>query len=309
MHIEFDFKKGDMQVPILFIKEKINGVWESNADRDRYILENGHFEVDLNLQGEQLRIYFEKGTGSTDNGTLTTCYIDNLIITQNSLEIVEENNYYPFGLKHKGYNNQINGLENKRFTFQGQEFSDELNLNWFSFKWRNHDPSIGRFFNIDPLAESYVHNSTYAFSENRVIDGVELEGLEYVNANKARIFIKPNSGDIALRMENMTEGTAYPFRQANKDRSTWTSNSMGNRYINTTIGSLSWSGLSSKYENIRGILSQTHKIEPPIAKSTGLPDKRFKKRTAGHGNVIGPKESRAAKTFIIIEGIKFTGSS
>ena len=90
VHIEFDFKKGDMQVPILFIKEKINGVWESNADRDRYILENGHFEVDLNLQGEQLRIYFEKGTGSTDNGTMSTCYIDNLIITQNSLEIVEE---------------------------------------------------------------------------------------------------------------------------------------------------------------------------------------------------------------------------
>ncbi len=37
---------------------------------------------------------------------------------------------------------------------------------------------MGRFFNVDPLSEKYTHNSTYAFSENRVIDAVELEGLE-----------------------------------------------------------------------------------------------------------------------------------
>jgi LysM repeat protein len=41
-----------------------------------------------------------------------------------------------------------------------------------------HDPRIGRFFARDPLAPKYPHNSPYAFSENRVIDAVELEGLE-----------------------------------------------------------------------------------------------------------------------------------
>jgi hypothetical protein len=49
-------------------------------------------------------------------------------------------------------------------------------------QWRNHQPDIGRFFNIDPLADKYVH-SPYAFSENRVIDGVELEGLEWAAVN------------------------------------------------------------------------------------------------------------------------------
>lgn len=43
-----------------------------------------------------------------------------------------------------------------------------------------HDPRIGRFFAVDPLAPKYPHNSPYAFSENRVIDGIELEGLEVV---------------------------------------------------------------------------------------------------------------------------------
>ncbi|MCD0468065.1 hypothetical protein LPB89_21810 [Flavobacterium sp. ENC] len=32
---------------------------------------------------------------------------------------------------------------------------------------------------MDPLFRNYAYNSPYAFSENRVIDGVELEGLEY----------------------------------------------------------------------------------------------------------------------------------
>jgi RHS repeat-associated protein len=68
-------------------------------------------------------------------------------------------------------------LKNK-FTFQGQEVQDDLNLGWVQFKWRNHDSAIGRFFNIDPLAESFYYNSPYAFSENKITAHVELEGLE-----------------------------------------------------------------------------------------------------------------------------------
>jgi RHS repeat-associated protein len=122
--------------------------------------------------------------------------------TSNVLRILEENNYYPFGLKHKNYNmsqklyyktgaGNINlanigtayiGVANnsKRYNYkyQGQERQDELGLNWDSFKWRNYDYAIGRFFGIDKLSEKYYHNSPYAFSENRVVDGRELEGLE-----------------------------------------------------------------------------------------------------------------------------------
>ena len=65
-----------------------------------------------------------------------------------------------------------------RKKFQGQEHIDELGLNWDSFKWRNHQPDIGRFFNVDPLSHKYVYNSPYAFSENKVTTNIELEGLE-----------------------------------------------------------------------------------------------------------------------------------
>lgn len=67
-----------------------------------------------------------------------------------------------------------------RYGFQGQEKDDEVKGegNSINYKYRMHDPRVGRFFAEDPLEANFPWNSSYAFSENRVIDGIELEGLE-----------------------------------------------------------------------------------------------------------------------------------
>ncbi len=67
-----------------------------------------------------------------------------------------------------------------RFGFQGQEQDDEVkgDGNSVNYKYRVHDPRLGRFLSIDPLAPEYPFYSPYVFSGNRVIDAVELEGLE-----------------------------------------------------------------------------------------------------------------------------------
>jgi len=69
-----------------------------------------------------------------------------------------------------------------RYGFQGQEKDDEVKGegNSINYKYRMHDPRIGRFFAVDPLAGDYPYNSPYAFSENVVIHAIELEGLEKV---------------------------------------------------------------------------------------------------------------------------------
>jgi len=95
-----------------------------------------------------------------------------------SLEIQEENNYYPFGLEHKGYNNVVNGTENNYKTFLGQEMNKELGLNWLTFRYRNYMPEIGRFFGVDPISEEFLSISTYQFAHNSPIWKIELEGLE-----------------------------------------------------------------------------------------------------------------------------------
>ena len=53
-----------------------------------------------------------------------------------------------------------------------------MGLNVHEWRYRISDPAIGRFWQIDPLAEDYSYQSPYNFSENRVIDSAELEGLE-----------------------------------------------------------------------------------------------------------------------------------
>jgi RHS repeat-associated protein len=94
-----------------------------------------------------------------------------------------------------------------KYKFQGQERQDELGLNWDSYKYRNYDYAIGRFFNIDPLSEDYAYQSTYAFAENKVISHRELEGLEGVwfqavmNADKAA-----NPNGVSAHVMGITQG-------------------------------------------------------------------------------------------------------
>jgi hypothetical protein len=75
------------------------------------------------------------------------------------------------------------------YKYQEQERQDELGLNWDSFKWRNYDYAIGRFMCVDPLAEKYAYNSTYAFQENKMGMGRELEGLELMPWDYLRIYV------------------------------------------------------------------------------------------------------------------------
>ncbi len=124
-------------------------------------------------------------------------FFDNLVVQHYSGPLVEENAYYPFGLKAVGISSRAAGrLQNKEKTFQGQRFDDELGLDWIQFKWRNHDPQIGRFIEIDPLANDYVYNSTYAFSENKVVRHVELEGLEAISAGTVQGWLGSAFGQI-----------------------------------------------------------------------------------------------------------------
>ena len=79
--------------------------------------------------------------------------------------------YYPFGLQWGSSSG-----EQPQFTFQDQLQDRELGT--IHYKYREADELTGRFWSVDPLFRKYPHNSQYAFSENRLVDAVELEGLE-----------------------------------------------------------------------------------------------------------------------------------
>jgi RHS repeat-associated protein len=130
-----------------------------------------------------------------------------------------------------------------RYGFQGQEKDDEVRGegNSVNYKYRMHDPRIGRFFAIDPLAPEYPHNSPYAFSENRLIDGVELEGLEYKstkddNGNVSFTWDQDNAYDNNGKLKDGYFMTAIVFQ----DKGTWTVGKWSEserRYTSYNIGS------------------------------------------------------------------------
>ncbi|MGB7499174.1 MAG: RHS repeat-associated core domain-containing protein [Moheibacter sp.] len=223
-----------------------------------------------------------------------------------NLKILDESHYYPFGLKHQEY--QANGFTTNpiqgviiapvannpfKYKFQNQELQDEFGLNWYSFKWRNYMPDIGRFFNIDPLSDSYAYQSVYNFSENKVIAGVELEGLEFLDHTEARIVIRAN-GTVAYKMKNMTKITQNKFAAVNENPKNWT-NGIG---INTTIGSIAISGLANNDSNYGGHKKSGSEIKN-ITKS-GRTDRRFKKRVLGMDDTGIGKSGVSAKSLSFI---------
>ena len=104
----------------------------------------------------------------------------------------------------------VNKIKFQRQEFASTDFSDGSGIDMYEFKWRMHDPQIGRFWQVDPLSEEYVYNSTYAFSENKVIAHVELEGLE------AKLAIAGNGNNTSYTSSDIN---AFNIRAKNLEKS------------------------------------------------------------------------------------------
>ncbi|MGY3795669.1 DUF6443 domain-containing protein [Aquimarina sp. 433] len=94
-------------------------------------------------------------------------------------EILEENNYYPFGLKHQGYNSLITSTNPAlKYKYNGKELNEELGLDWHDYGARNYDATLGKWMNIDPLAEKYFSFSSYNYVLNSPINSIDPDGMD-----------------------------------------------------------------------------------------------------------------------------------
>ncbi|MBD1261973.1 hypothetical protein HZY62_15325, partial [Maribacter polysiphoniae] len=158
-------------------------------------------------------------------------------------EIREENNYYPFGLEHKGYNNVINGTEHP-YTYNGKEKQEELGLNWMDYGARNYDAALGRWMNIDNLAEQYKTSSPYHYAGNNPVLNYDIDGNEFTDA--AWEWVNKLIADVNSRQERNNEKIADKQAQLAEGGL-----SKGKtRRLNRQIGRLQ--GNNADLENVRG---------------------------------------------------------
>ncbi len=83
-----------------------------------------------------------------------------------SAEVLEENNYYPFGLKHEGYNPTA-GNNSYQYKYNGVELQQESGM--YAMDWRSYMPELGRFSGMDMLSESYDDSTPYHFALNNPV--------------------------------------------------------------------------------------------------------------------------------------------
>jgi len=104
------------------------------------------------------------------------------------LKIMEENHYYPFGLKHTNYNGsklilvkdeeeimhsklkQLPGGEqvDYKYKYNGKEWQDELGLNMYDMDMRQYDAAIARWVVQDPVVH-FDYSPYSAFDNNPVV--------------------------------------------------------------------------------------------------------------------------------------------
>ena len=89
-------------------------------------------------------------------------------------EVVEVNNYYPFGLMH---NYTATTMNSYQYKYNGKELQE---TGMYDYGARFYMPDIGRWGVVDPLAERYIKASPYHYAFNNPVFFKDPDGKQIV---------------------------------------------------------------------------------------------------------------------------------
>jgi RHS repeat-associated protein len=110
-----------------------------------------------------------------DNQTIgKDVWFDNISIEHYTSNVIEENHYYPYGLT---LTTSAAGVKEQPYRYQGIELERNFGLEMYETQNRGLDPQIGRFTQIDMLAENSNFQSPYASMDNNPANNTDPDGL------------------------------------------------------------------------------------------------------------------------------------
>ena len=127
---------------------------------------------------------------SNENPTQVDVYFDDVTIAHTPGNIVQYNEYYPFGLQTDASWTR-EGSSNNYLYNGGSELNH--NTNWYEMASRGYDPVLGRMFEVDPEATSLASYSPYNYALNSPADNNDPNGdypyngpseYEYLNSGE-----------------------------------------------------------------------------------------------------------------------------
>ncbi len=92
--------------------------------------------------------------------------------------IINENHYYPYGLKHAGYGTNTSSTNAAhKYRYNSREWQDEEALNLTAMDFRMYDNALGRFYGMDALSEKNHYLSPFQFADGNPVFFSDPSGL------------------------------------------------------------------------------------------------------------------------------------
>ncbi|SHG63097.1 RHS repeat-associated core domain-containing protein [Chryseolinea serpens] len=166
---------------------------------------------------------------SNDNPQPAEVYFDDFKVTQTKSPVVQQDDYYPFGLVAQSFQRENSVTQN--YLYNGKEMQDELNLGVIDYGARMYMPDIGRWFGVDLKSEKYHTTSPYNYVLNNPVilvdpDGMKVEAVEggyryteedarmayaftVQNQHKRNVYIALVENDVLRKSTNRQAKTIY----------------------------------------------------------------------------------------------------
>ncbi|GHE72294.1 RHS repeat-associated core domain-containing protein [Roseivirga thermotolerans] len=149
-------------------------------------------------------------------------YFDDLKVTHTKGPVLQEDHYYPFGGSIAALSSTAPLSKPNRYKLSGNEEQTDFDWNVYDFNARTYDPILGRFIQVDPMADERAWVNPYNYVQNNPLLRVAPAGLvdDYVFDEEGK-FLRVDENDqpdkLVIENSKTKEQKSYEFNDPETD--------------------------------------------------------------------------------------------